>query len=40
MFDLIFGTICGIVIGAVAVPLCPPLFRLADKIRAWLAFDK
>ena len=28
----------GFIAGAVAVPLFPPLFRLAEKIRGWLNF--
>lgn len=28
----------GVVIGAVAVPLYPPLFKMAEKIRAYLNF--
>lgn len=28
--------ILGTIVGAVAVPLCPPLFRLAEKIRGKL----
>ena len=33
---LILGLV--FVAGAVAVPLVPPLFRLAERIRAWLKF--
>lgn len=35
MSELIF-LVGGVLLGAVAVPLCPPLFRLAEKIRAKL----
>lgn len=36
--EAILLILLGVVIGAVAVPLFPPLFRLAERIRLWLKF--
>ena len=38
MSDFLAGIFLGVIIGAVTVPLIPPLFRLAERIRAWLNF--
>jgi hypothetical protein len=38
MLDFILTAAIFTVVGAVAVPLFPPLFRLAERIRAWLKF--
>lgn len=37
MTELLFLAI-GVIAGAVAVPMFPPLFRLAERIRGWLKF--
>lgn len=37
MSELLFLAV-GVVAGAVAVPLFPPLFRVAESIREWLKF--